>query len=169
MNHTLLITLIFLSSICFSQITNYGPNIGVINNKAQVDGTDYQFGFSVRRFKDSGFIQPEVNLVFNATSSSFTEIRVPVLFGVKMLRTIRINVGPELRTPVDFTGNARGLNQLSYVVSDNDTYVTAVGGIGIDIDKFCIDFRLLTLNNKFEDFKYGLSVYYLFGPRKKKD
>jgi hypothetical protein len=165
MKHTLLIILIFLSSICFSQITNYGPNIGVINNKAQIDGTDYQFGFSVRHFKKSRFIQPEVNLIFDATTSKFEEIRVPVLVGFKFLKTIRINVGPELRSPVNFTGNTRGLNQLSYEVTDSKTYVSAVGGIGIDIDKFCIDFRILP-DKGFNKINYGLSFCYMFGKRK---
>jgi hypothetical protein len=166
----IIISLIFLilSTFGYSQITNYGPNLGIINKEAQIDGSVYQFGFSVRRFEKAGFIQPEVNLTFNSDSSRFQDVRVPVLFGVKILRTFRINIGPELRTPVNFTGNSRGLNQLSYVVSDDKTFVTAIGGIGVDIDKFCIDFRIIPDNNTFKSFRYGVSVYYLFGPRKSK-
>jgi hypothetical protein len=166
-----IITILFclFAIICNSQNlrTNYGPNIGIISNSKEFKENTYEFGFSVRRINRWRYIQPEVNLTWNSQTSEFSQMRIPILFGVKAIRLIRVNVGAELRSDLTFIGeNKRGMNQLSY--KSNPMFVTPIAGVGLDIDKLCFDLRVTTADNNFVDItpQYMFSISYLFGPRK---
>jgi hypothetical protein len=166
-----IITILFCLAItiCNSQNlrTNYGPNLGVISNSKEFKQNTYEFGFSIRRINTWRYIQPEVNLTWNSQTSEFSQMRIPILFGVKAIRLIRVNIGGELRSDLTFIGtNKRGMNQLSY--KSNPMFVTPIAGVGLDIDKLCFDLRVSTVDNNFVDIKpqYMFSISYLFGPRK---
>lgn len=169
------LTLLFLlvSIVCSSQNykmkarTNYGPNFGLISNSKEFISNTNSFGFSVRRIKSWRYIQPEVNLVWNSKTSEFSEMRVPVLFGVRALRTIRFNIGGELRSDLSFIGNSkRGLNSLTY--ESIPTYVSPIVGIGIDINRLSLDLRVSSKSDDLVNIKpqFVASISFLFGKRK---
>ena len=159
MKKLLTIILVFIFSIAFGQKprTNYGPNIGVISNSEKFESNTLQFGFAVRRIYKWRYIQPELNLFLNSKTSEFSEMRIPILFGVRALKTIRFNIGAELVTNLSFVGvSKRGLNQLSY--ESKPSYITPIAGVGIDIGRVCLDFRVST--------QFNMSISFLFGKRK---
>lgn len=147
--------------------TNYGPNFGLISNSKDFISNTYSFGFSVRRIKSWRYIQPEVNLVWNTKTSQFSEMRVPVLFGIRALRAIRFNIGGELRSDLSFTGKSkRGLNSLTY--ESIPTYVSPIAGIGFDINRISLDFRVSPQSDDLVNIKpqFVASISFLFGKRK---
>ncbi len=159
--------LIFISTVCLSQRTIYGPNVGYISNTKDFKSNTISFGFSVRAINKWKYAQPEVNITWNPNTSEFDEMRIPVLFGFSIMRTLRFNIGGELRSNLTFIGeNKRGMNALSYKSESN--YITAIGGFGIDFDRLCLDFRVTTQDNDFVNIKpqYSISTSFLFGPRK---
>lgn len=163
----LTILLLLISTISFSQRTICGPNVGYISNTKDFKSNTISFGFSVRSVNKWKYAQPEINLTWNPNTSEFSEMRIPVLFGLSIMRTLRFNIGGELRSSLSFVGeNKRGLNSLSYESSFN--YVTAIAGFGIDFDRLCLDFRVTTQDNDFVNIKpqYTVSTSFLFGPRK---
>jgi hypothetical protein len=171
MKNILTIILLFVFSMSFAQktkpITNYGPNIGIITNSEKFESNILQFGFSVRRIHKWKYIQPEVNLTWNSENSQFSEMRVPVLFGIRALRTIRFNIGGELRSELSFIGNSkRGLNVLAY--ESIPTYVSPIVGIGVDINRLSLDFRVSPQSADLVNIKpqFSTNISFLFGKRK---
>jgi hypothetical protein len=163
----LTILLLLISTISFSQRTICGPNVGYISNTKDFKSNTISFGFSVRSVNKWKYAQPEINLTWNPNTSEFAEMRIPVLFGFSIMRTLRFNIGGELRSNLTFIGeNKRGMNALSYKSDSN--YITGVGGFGIDFDRLCLDFRVTTQDNDFVNIKpqYTVSTSFLFGPRK---
>jgi hypothetical protein len=159
MKKLLTIISVFIFSIVFGQKAriNYGPNIGVISNSEKFESNNFQFGFSVRRIYKWRYIQPELNLFLNSKTSEFSEMAIPILFGVRALKTIRFNIGAELRSNLSFIGpSKRGLNALTY--KSTPTYVSPIAGIGVDIGRVCLDFRVST--------QFNMSISFLFGKRK---
>lgn len=167
MKLTLTLILLLISTISFSQRTICGPNFGYISNTKDFKSNTISFGFSVRSVNKWKYAQPEINLTWNPNTSEFVEMRIPVLFGFSIMRTLRFNIGGELRSNLTFIGeNKRGMNALSYKSDSN--YITAVGGFGIDFDRLCLDFRVTTQDNDFVNIKpqYTTSISFLFGSRK---
>ena len=159
MKKLLTIISVFIFSIAFGQKTriNYGPNIGVISNSEKFESNTLQFGFAVRRIYKWRYIQPELNLFLNSKTSEFSEMAIPILFGVRALKIIRFNIGAELRSNLSFIGpSKRGLNALTY--ESTPTFVSPIAGIGVDIGRVCLDFRVST--------QFNMSVSFLFGKRK---
>jgi len=161
MKNLLTIILVSIFSVAFGQKakprTNYGPNIGVISNSEKFESNTLQFGFAVRRIYKWRYIQPELNLFLNSKTSEFSEMAIPILFGARALKTIRFNIGAELRSNLSFIGpSKRGLNALTYV--STPTYVSPIAGIGVDIGRLCLDFRVST--------QFNMSISFLFGKRK---
>ena len=161
MKKLLTIILVFIFSMSFGQKTkhrtNYGPNIGVISNSEKFESNTFQFGFSVRRIYKWRYIQPELNLILNSKTSEFSEMRIPILFGVRALKTIRFNIGAELGSNLSFVGpSKRGLNALTY--KSTPTYVSPIAGIGVDIGRVCLDFRVSS--------QFNMSISFLFGKMK---
>jgi hypothetical protein len=173
MKSTLTLLFLLISIVCISQNskmkarTNYGPNFGVISDSKEFVNNTYAFGFSVRRIKSWRYIQPEVNLLWNSEKSEFSEMRVPILFGLRVFRTIRFNIGGELRSNLSFIGNSkRGLNTLTY--ESIPTYVSPIVGVGIDISRVSLDFRVSSQSKDLVDVKpqFNASISFLFGKRK---
>jgi len=173
MKSTLTLLFLLISIICSSQNskmkarTNYGPNFGVISDSKEFSNNIYSFGFSVRRIKSWRYIQPEANLIWNSEKSEFSEMRVPVLFGVRVFRTVRFNIGGELRSNLSFIGSSkRGLNALSY--KSTPTYISPIAGAGIDIDRVSLDFRVSSQSDDLVNIKpqFNASISFLFGKRK---
>ena len=82
---------------------------------------------------------------------------IPILFGVRALKTIRFNIGADLRSNLSFIGpSKRGLNALTY--KSTPTYVSPIAGIGVDIGRVCLDFRVST--------QFNMSISFLFGKMK---
>lgn len=159
--------LILFYTLSYGQRTICGPNLGYISNTRDFKSNTISFGFSVRSINKWKYAQPEINLTWNPNTSEFSEMRIPVLFGFSIMRTLRLNIGGELRSNLTFIGeNKRGMNALTYKSESN--YITAVGGFGIDFDRLCLDFRVTTQDNDFVDIKpqYTISTSFLFGPRK---
>ena len=161
MKKLLTIISVFIFSIAFGQKakprTNYGPNFGIISNSEKFESNTLQFGFVVRRIYKWRYIQPELNLFLNSKTSEFSEMGIPILFGVRALKTIRFNIGAELRSNLSFIGpSKRGLNALTY--KSTPTFVSPIAGIGVDIGRVCLDFRVST--------QYNMSISFLFGKRK---
>jgi hypothetical protein len=161
MKKLLTIILVSIFSIAFGQKakprTNYGPNFGIISNSEKFESNTLQFGFAVRRIYKWRYIQPELNLFLNSKTSEFSEMAIPILFGVRALKTIRFNIGAELRSNLSFVGTSkRGLNQLSY--ESTPTFVSPIAGMGVDIGRVCLDFRVST--------QFNMSISFLFGKRK---
>ena len=171
MKNLLTIILVSIFSLAFGQKykprTNYGPNIGVISNSEKFESNTFQFGFSVRRIHKWRYIQPEVNLTLDSKTSEFSEMRVPILFGVRTLRTIRFNIGGELRSNLSFIGpSKRGLNALTY--ESTPSYVSPIAGIGVDINRLSVDFRVSPQSDDLVNIKpqFNMSISFLFGKRK---
>ena len=161
MKKLLTIILVSIFSIAFGQKTkprtNYGPNIGIISNSEKFESNTFQFGFSVRRIYKWRYIQPELNLFLNSKTSEFSEMGIPILFGVRALKTIRFNIGAELRSNLSFIGpSKRGLNQLSY--ESKPSYIVPIAGLGVDIGRVCLDFRVSS--------QFNMSISFLFGKMK---
>jgi hypothetical protein len=171
MRNLLTLALLIISTNLFSQArTNCGPNIGYVSNTNDFKSNTLQFGFSVRSTTKWRYAQAEVNLGWNPNTSEFSEMRIPVLFGAKILNMVRINIGGELRSTVTFIGeNKRGMNALSYKSTPN--FIAPVIGCGLDVYRLCFDFRITTQDKDMVNIKpqYTLGVSYLFGPRKAKD
>lgn len=170
MKNLLTVILVFIFSLSFGQnkpITNYGPNIGLVSNSEKFEYNTLQFGFTVRRIKNWKYIQPEVNLTWDSKKSQLSEMRIPILFGIRALRTIRFNIGGELRSDLSFIGSSkRGLNTLTY--KSNPNYITPIIGIGADIDRISLDLRVSSQSDDLINIKpqFGASISFLFGKRK---
>lgn len=170
MKNLLTLILVFIFSLSFGQnkpITNYGPNIGLISNSEKFESNILQFGFTVRRIKNWKYIQPEVNLTWDSKKSQLGEMKIPILFGIRAFRTVRFNIGGELRSDLSFVGTSkRGLNVLTY--KPYPTYISPIVGIGFDIDRLSIDFRVTPQSSDLVNIKpqFRASIYYLFGKRK---
>jgi len=169
MKNLLTVILVFIFSLSFGQnkpITNYGPNIGLVSNSEKFEYNTLQFGFTVRRIKNWKYIQPEVNLTWDSKKSQFSEMRIPILFGIRALRTIRFNIGGELRSDLSFIGSTkRGLNTLTY--KSNPNYIAPIVGIGADIDRISLDLRVSSQSDLINiKPQFGASISFLFGKRK---
>ena len=171
MKKLLTFILVFIFSIAFGQKTkprtNYGPNIGIISNSEKFESNTFQFGFSVRRIYKWRYIQPELNLILNSKTSEFSEMSIPILFGVRALKTIRFNIGADLRSNLSFIGpSKRGLNALTY--KSTPTYVSPIAGIGVDIDRLSLDLRVSSQSDDLVNIKpqFAASISFLFGKRK---
>ena len=161
MKKLLTFILVFIFSMSFGQKTkprtNYGPNIGIISNSEKFESNTFQFGFSVRRIYKWRYIQPELNLILNSKTSEFSEMSIPILFGVRALKTIRFNIGVDLRSDLSFVGaSKRGLNTLTY--ESKPSYITPIVGLGVDIGRVCLDFRVSS--------QFNMSISFLFGKMK---
>jgi hypothetical protein len=166
MNKVLILILIVFSSVGFAQPrSNYGPNVGWISNSERFSSTEFQIGFSVRRINKFIYAQPEVNLLWDVRNRKLTEMRIPFVFGARFFRTVRVNIGGELRSRLIFQGqNNMGLNSLTY--TSESTFGTPVVGVGLDLDRLCFDYRITTQDKEWKIPQYTFSVSYLFGPRK---
>lgn len=173
MKSTLTLLFLLISIVCISQNskmkarTNYGPNFGLISDSKEFANNTYAFGFSVRRIKSWRYIQPEVNLLWDSEKSEFSEMRIPILFGLRVFRTIRFNIGGELRSNLSFIGNSkRGLNSLTY--ESIPTYVSPIAGIGVDIDRLSLDLRVSSKSDDLANInpQFAASISFLFGKRK---
>lgn len=168
MKNIIILIFCFLTISVFSQSrSNFGPSLSYISNNKDFKSNTIQFGFSARSTNKWKYAQAELNLTWNPNTSEFSEMRIPVLFGVKFLNMIRANIGGELRSNVTFIGeNKRGMNALSYKSVPN--FIAPVIGCGLDVDRLCFDFRVTTQDKDMVDIKpqYTLGVSYLFGPRK---
>ena len=171
MKNILTIILVFVFSMSFGQKTkprtNYGPNFGIISNSEKFESNILQFGFTVRRIHKWKYIQPEVNLTWNSKTSQFSEMRIPILFGIRTLKTIRFNLGGELRSNLSFIGpSKRGLNSFTY--ESIPTYVNPIVGIGVDINRLSLDFRVSPQSADLVNIKpqFSANISFLFGKRK---
>jgi hypothetical protein len=166
MNKVLNLFLILFSATALAQPrSNYGPNIGWISNSEKFNKSEFEIGFSVRRINKFIYAQPEVNLVWDIKNRKLTEMRIPFLFGVRFFKTVRVNVGGELRSKLIHQGfNNMGLNSLTY--TSDPTFGAPVVGFGLDLDKLCFDYRMTYEDKNWDIPQWTFSVSYLFGPRK---
>lgn len=159
MKNLLTIILVFIFSVLSGQTAdiNYGPNIGLVSNTEKFQSNTLQFGFSIRRIYKWRYVQPELNLIFDPQTSEFSQMKIPILFGIRTFKIIRFGIGAELGSNLLFSSKStKGLNQLSYYPTP--TYVSPIAGVGIDIGRMCLDFRVSS--------QFNISVGFLFGRKK---
>ena len=80
---------------------------------------------------------------------------------------IGLNIGGELRSNLSFIGpSKRGLNILTY--ESTPSYVIPIAGIGVDINRLSLDFRVSPQSDDLVNIKpqFNMNISFLFGKRK---
>jgi hypothetical protein len=151
----------FLFFSLHAQEFSIGPKLGISQGNVSVNGDgfvsgDEKFGYHLGAFVRMGghsiFLQPE--FLFTQTGgtiiqksdalddifdASFNRIDIPVMFGFKMLRFLRLQAGPIASILLDYKIVDAFQNAVNVDYSSSALgYQT---GIGFDIGNFILDFK----------------------------
>ncbi|RPA67262.1 PorT family protein [Cyclobacteriaceae bacterium YHN15] len=151
----------FLFFSLHAQEFSIGPKLGISQGNVSVNGDgfvsgDEKFGYHLGTFVRMGghsiFLQPE--FLFTQTGgtiiqksdalddifdASFNRIDIPVMFGFKMLRFLRLQAGPIASILLDYKIVDAFQNAVNVDYSSSTLgYQT---GIGFDIGNFILDFK----------------------------
>jgi hypothetical protein len=144
-----------------AQEFSIGPKLGISQGNVSVNGDgfvsgDEKFGYHLGAFVRMGghsiFLQPEFlftqtggtiiqksDVLDDVFDASFNRIDIPVMFGFKMLRFLRLQAGPIASILLDYKIVDAFQNAVNVDYSSSTLgYQT---GIGFDIGNFILDFK----------------------------